>query len=69
MISAKLLVEIGSRSTKLRLRRHFSTPQKSKIRVEKGRFARDKMRIYQNIFYTFTDNLIQRVTNEGENGH
>lgn len=36
MISAKLLVEIGSRSTKMRLRRHFSSPQKGKIKVEKA---------------------------------
>lgn len=53
----------------MRLRWHFSTPQKSKIRVEKGRFAGDKMRIYQNIFCTFTDNLIQRVTDEGGKGY
>lgn len=53
----------------MRPRRHFSPPQKSKIRVEKGRFAGDKMRIYQNIFYTFTDNLIQRVTDEGGKGY
>lgn len=53
----------------MRLKRQFSTPQKSKIRVEKGRFAGDKMRIYQNIFYTFTDNLIQRVTDEGGKGY
>lgn len=33
---AKLLVEISSRITKMRLRRHFSTPQKSKIRVKKA---------------------------------
>ena len=51
----------------MRPRRHFSTPQKSKNKSGKGRFARDKMRIYQNIFYIFTDNLIQRVTDEGGN--
>ena len=53
----------------MRLKRHFSPPQKSKIRVEKGRFARDKMRIYQKIFYTFTENLIQRVPDEGGKGY
>lgn len=49
----------------MRPRRHFSTPQKSKIRVEKGRFARDKMEVFRNIFYAFADNLIQRVPDEG----
>ena len=51
----------------MRPRRHFSTPQKSKNKSGKGRFARGKMEVFRNIFYAFADNLIQRETDEGGN--
>ena len=53
MISAKLLVEIGSRITKMRLRRHFLLPQKGKIKVEKADLQGqndDYFRIFLHIY-------------------